>query len=128
MLINSFKCPNALGPLLHAEGALCKGYIFCPFKYPIRKGGYYGWRADDGQALDVLYDGETVQVIAGPRIDTPNTHGTGCSTASAIAAELAKGASPVQAVQAAKAYVSQALQASAALRIGSGSQTPFNHG
>lgn len=78
--------------------------------------------------MDVLYDGETLQVVAGPRINTPNTHGTGCSTASAIAAELAKGASPIQAVQAAKAYVSGALQASAALRIGSGSQTPFNHG
>ncbi|EIE20255.1 hypothetical protein COCSUDRAFT_2352, partial [Coccomyxa subellipsoidea C-169] len=101
---------------LHALGPQCV----------LVKGGHL--QQDGGQALDVLYDGETVQVIAGPRVDTPNTHGTGCSTASAIAAELAKGASPVQAVHAAKAYVSQALQASAALRIGSGSQTPFNHG
>ncbi|KAK9904248.1 hypothetical protein WJX75_007665 [Coccomyxa subellipsoidea] len=101
---------------LHALGPQCV----------LVKGGHL--QQDGGEALDVLYDGETVQVVAGPRIDTPNTHGTGCSTASAIAAELAKGASPVQAVQAAKAYVSGALQASAALRIGSGSQTPFNHG
>lgn len=84
--------------------------------------------ADGAEALDVLYDGETIEVVAGPRIDTRNTHGTGCSTASAIAAELAKGASPAQAVRTAKAYVSNALRASASLCIGSGSQTPFNHG
>lgn len=76
----------------------------------------------------MFYDGHTVEVVAGPRVDTPNTHGTGCSTASAIAAALARGASPAEAVRAAKAYVGGALAASAALRIGSGSQTPFNHG
>ena len=37
-------------------------------------------------AEDVLYDGETAHVLSGPRIDTLNTHGTGCTTASAIAA------------------------------------------
>lgn len=75
-----------------------------------------------------MYDGEEAHVITGPRVDTPNTHGTGCSTASAIAAELAKGALPQEAVRAAKSYVSCALAASASLRIGSGKQTPFNHG
>jgi hydroxymethylpyrimidine kinase/phosphomethylpyrimidine kinase/thiamine-phosphate diphosphorylase len=78
--------------------------------------------------VDVLFDGEKAQLVAAPRIDTPNTHGTGCSTASAIAAELAKGASLEQAVRAAKEYISEALARSTALRIGSGKQTPFNHG
>ena len=76
----------------------------------------------------MLYDGDTAHVLSGPRIDTQNTHGTGCTTASAIAAELAKGASVPAAARAAKTYVSEALQASVALQIGSGSQRPFNHG
>ena len=76
----------------------------------------------------MLYDGATAHVLSGPRIDTMNTHGTGCTTASAIAAELAKGASVLSAARAAKTYVSEALQSSATLQIGSGSQRPFNHG
>ncbi len=80
------------------------------------------------KAQDVLYDGKTAHVLSGPRIDTMNTHGTGCTTASAIAAELAKGASVLSAAHAAKTYVSEALQSSAALQIGTGSQRPFNHG
>ena len=45
-----------------------------------------------------------------------------------MAAEMAKGASPLAAARAAKAYVSKALASSARLQIGSGSQRPFNHG
>ena len=81
-----------------------------------------------GQAVDVLFDGDACTTLAGPRIKTGNTHGTGCTTASAIAAELAKGASVPAAVRIAKGFVGRALAASAALRIGSGAQRPFNHG
>ena len=80
------------------------------------------------EAQDVLYDGKTAHVLSGQRINTTNTHGTGCTTASAIAAELAKGATVLSAARAAKTYVSEALHSSAALQIGSGSQRPFNHG
>lgn len=79
-------------------------------------------------AQDVLYDGENVHVLSGPRIKTQNTHGTGCTTASAIAAELAKGSDMLSAARAAKTYVSEALQSSVGVAIGSGSQRPFNHG
>lgn len=62
-----------------------------------------------------------------PRIATANTHGTGCTLSSAIAAQLALGATLLQAVQAARVYVRAALQAGARVRTGAGSG-PLNHG
>ena len=52
----------------------------------------------------------------------------GCTLASAIAAELAKGHEPLNAVQRAKAWLGEALQASAPLHIGTGPHRPMNHG
>ena len=63
----------------------------------------------------------------GPRIDSPNTHGTGCTLSSAIAAHLALGLDLSGAVQAARNYVRQALQAGATVKTGQGSG-PLNHG
>ena len=63
----------------------------------------------------------------GPRIDSPNTHGTGCTLSSAIAAHLALGLDLNWAVQAARNYVRQALQAGATVKTGQGSG-PLNHG
>lgn len=65
--------------------------------------------------------------IRGGRIDTPNTHGTGCTLSSAIAAFLAQGQALVDAVQAANRYVRGALEAGAGVRTGHGSG-PLNHG
>jgi len=62
-----------------------------------------------------------------PRIETANTHGTGCTLSSAIAAHLALGATLLQAVEAARDYVRGALQAGATVRTGAGSG-PLNHG
>ena len=61
------------------------------------------------------------------RIHSPNTHGTGCTLSSAIAAHLALGASLLDAVQQARTYVREALQAGAQVRTGKGSG-PLNHG
>ena len=61
-----------------------------------------------------------------PRIATANTHGTGCTLSSAIAAHLALGCSLRDAVEAARAYVRGALQAGAGVRTGAGSG-PLNH-
>ena len=60
----------------------------------------------------------------GRRIDNPNTHGTGCTLSSAIAANLAKGFSLAESVQKAKEYISGALSAMLDLGEGSG---PMNH-
>ncbi len=62
-----------------------------------------------------------------PRIATANTHGTGCTLSSAVAAQLALGADLQQAVELARAYVRAALEAGAAVRTGAGSG-PLNHG
>ena len=61
------------------------------------------------------------------RIHTPNTHGTGCTLSSAIAAFLASGQVLPEAVQSARSYIRGALQAGAQVRTGSGSG-PLNHG
>ena len=76
------------------------------------------------EALDIFYDGNEFREFSAPRIDTKNTHGTGCTFASAIAAGLAKGLPLVEAVAKAKTYVTQAIRAS--LDIGSG-HGPLDH-
>lgn len=75
-------------------------------------------------ANDLLYIDGHCQWFRGRRIDNPNTHGTGCTLSSAIAANLAKGFSLDQAVSRAKAYISGALEAMLDLGQGSG---PMNH-
>jgi len=75
-------------------------------------------------ANDLLYaSGETVWFV-GKRIDNPNTHGTGCTLSSAIAANLAKGYSLADSVKKAKDYISGALAAMLDLGQGSG---PMDH-
>lgn len=64
--------------------------------------------------------------LRAPRIASPNTHGTGCTLSSAIAAHLALGVRLQDAIQAAHVYVRQALQAGATVRTGHGSG-PLNH-
>ena len=76
--------------------------------------------------LLMLQTGETTWMEA-PRIQSPNTHGTGCTLSSAIAAHLALGASLLEAVELARAYVRQALQGGSQVRTGKGSG-PLNHG
>lgn len=78
------------------------------------------------ESVDVLYDGQEFHVFSAPRVETHNTHGTGCTFASAIAAELAKGKDIPTAIAAAKQYVTQALQAGAALHLGQG-HGPVHH-
>ena len=75
-------------------------------------------------ANDVLVEGDKVTWFYGKRIDNPNTHGTGCTLSSAIAANLAKGYTLPEAVEKAKKYISGALAAMLDLGKGSG---PMNH-
>ena len=75
-------------------------------------------------ANDLLYSNGEFQWFEGKRINNPNTHGTGCTLSSAIAANLAKGFSLVESVQRAKDYISDALSAMLDLGKGSG---PMNH-
>ena len=74
----------------------------------------------EGPAVDLLFDGREYHELAAPRVDTANTHGSGCTFASAIAASLAKGLDVRQAVVTAKAFVTKALQQSFAVGKGNG--------
>ena len=76
------------------------------------------------ESVDILNDGHDFIEFAAPRIETRNTHGTGCTFASAIAAGLAKGKSVPEAVKAAKEFITMALQHSLTLGRGHG---PTNH-
>ena len=75
-------------------------------------------------ANDLLWQNGKIRWFNGSRIDNPNTHGTGCTLSSAIAANLAKGYPMEQAVEMAKAYISGALAAMLDLGKGSG---PMDH-
>lgn len=77
-----------------------------------------------GDAVDILYDGRDFHTFVMERIPTKNTHGTGCTLSSAIAANLANGMGTVEAVKAAKEYVTTAIRH--ALPIGKG-HGPTNH-
>ncbi|MCM1529844.1 MAG: bifunctional hydroxymethylpyrimidine kinase/phosphomethylpyrimidine kinase [Alistipes sp.] len=83
------------------------------------KGGHSVCDADD-----LLYESDGFTWFRRKRIDNPNTHGTGCTLSSAIAADLAKGWTLKESVRLAKEYISQCL--SAQLDLGSGSG-PMDH-
>ena len=77
-----------------------------------------------GDALDVLYDGISFRYYSEKRINTKNTHGTGCTYSSAIASNLALGFCLDEAVKRAKKYVTEAIRHSLAIGSGCG---PTNH-
>ena len=87
-----------------------------------------GHLVDGDTLVDYFYDAttDTVARLASPRIDTVNTHGTGCTLSSAIAAHLAKGHSLTEAARLAKDYIAAAIAAGAAYSIGHG-HGPVHH-
>ncbi|MCL1919045.1 MAG: bifunctional hydroxymethylpyrimidine kinase/phosphomethylpyrimidine kinase [Peptococcaceae bacterium] len=109
---------NSIGTLQDMEDAARRIHsLGC--RYVLVKGGHA-----TGDAVDVLFDGQTFFHYTAPRIHTKNTHGTGCTYSSAIAASLAAGLPAPQAVERAKAYVTTAIEH--ALDIGQG-HGPLHH-
>ena len=80
----------------------------------VKGGGMLG----ELKGVDIWFDGSNWEILQTETIDTPNTHGTGCTLSAAIAANLAKGQDPLIAVGNAKDYVTRALRY--ALKIGAG--------
>ena len=76
------------------------------------------------KAIDLLFDGLEVFTLGGERVKTENTHGSGCTLASAIAAQLACGRHLTEAVMLAKAYVTKAIEKGFSIGKGPG---PLNH-
>ena len=103
MSIVSLQDMEAAAKIIHGLGP----------RYVLIKGGH---REED--ATDILFDGQHFEYLSSPRIATLNTHGTGCTLSSAIAANLARGYIPREAVSLAKEYVTLAIEHS--LSIGKG--------
>src|SRR6266571_5625805 len=78
----------------------------------------------EDRATDLLYDGRFFELFKSEFIDTPHTHGTGCTFASAIAAHLALGKPLTQAIIAAKAYLTEAIRHGLSIGPGKG---PTHH-
>jgi pyridoxine kinase len=69
-----------------------------------------GVRLDGPQAQDVFYDGETLELLSAPKIGEHAVSGAGCSLAAAVTAELAKGATPLEAAHRAKEFVTEGIK------------------
>lgn len=95
----------------------------CGCKAVLLKGGHLS----GGRMADYLltHEGES-RWFEAERTKTSNTHGTGCSLSSAIAALIAQGFSTIEAVEKAKAYITQAIEAGANVEVGNG-HGPVNH-
>ena len=103
----------ALGRMLLARGG----------RAVLIKGGHAGGESSD----DLLVTHTGMRLFSGPRIATQNTHGTGCTLSSAIAAFVARGYDLPEAVGAAKAFLTDALRHAHELRVGHG-HGPLHHG
>lgn len=89
--------------------------------YVVIKGGH---SPSDGLITDLLYDGKSFFELSNEHIDTPHTHGTGCTFAAALTAEIAKGRSMKEAFETAETFVHEAIKFP--LNIGAG-HGPTNH-
>ena len=110
MTINSIAEARAAAKIIHQLG--CRHVLIT------------GGHLQDQPGTDLLYDGRFFRMLKGEYIQTQHTHGTGCTLASAIAAHLAKGKTIEDAVEAAKAYTTEAIRHSFPLGKGHG---PTDH-
>lgn len=85
-----------------------------------------GGHLDTDESVDLFVDEGGCVRLAAPRVDTDNTHGTGCTLSSAIAAFIARGESLAHAVRSAKDYVTAAIRSADGLAVGGG-RGPVHH-
>lgn len=110
--------PTTLGEMRDAVVAL---HRLGP-RYVYLKGGHLG----GDQSPDLLYDGRDIIELSAKRVQTSNTHGTGCTLSSAIAALIPQRSDVRRAVEDAKAYLTEAIAASDQLHVGTG-HGPVHH-
>lgn len=111
MKVNNLDDRQTAAKILHSYGV----------KNVVIKGGH----ADsEEQLVDLLFDGTEFSYFTSRRIDTKNTHGTGCTFAAAITAEVAKGKSIFDAVETAVDFIQEAIKEDIGLGLGHG---PTNH-
>jgi hydroxymethylpyrimidine/phosphomethylpyrimidine kinase len=91
-------------------------------RFVLVKGGHLD---EPDSAIDLLYDGTGFDELAAPRIDSPHTHGTGCTLSAAITAFLALGHDPRDAAAHAKEFVTRAIESAVAVGDGIGPVNPM---
>ncbi len=101
--------------------AAARRLVECGAAAALVKGGHVGGE----ESIDILYDGQRFHELRAPRLATPHTHGTGCMTAAALAACLARGLGLVEAVGEAKRFVTTAIAHALALGGGRGPANPL---
>ena len=89
-------------------------------RYVLVKGGHL-----KGEAVDLLWNGREFTAFAAPRVESPNTHGTGCTFSAAITAGLSRSQALADAIRDAKAYVTRAIREGFALGRGVGQLRHF---
>jgi hydroxymethylpyrimidine/phosphomethylpyrimidine kinase len=109
MTIDSEEAMREAARRIHAHGP----------SIVVVKGGH-----SEGAPSDLVFDGAAIVVLDGERIETRNTHGTGCTFSAAITANLALGLEPLEAIERAKLFITEALRNS--YSIGAG-HSPVNH-
>lgn len=118
----AWLCDAALPTDLDEMQELAEQLCGLGFRSVLLKGGHL----DGATCDDLFFDGAKTRIYGGQRVATRNTHGTGCTLSSAIAAYVARGAQPGEAIQSAKSFVSRALEAADRLDVGKG-PGPLNH-
>lgn len=117
------EAETLIGKPINTEDDMKEAAIYIVEKLGARsaivKGGHLR-----GDAIDYFYDGEQIHTFSTKRIDTKNTHGTGCTLSAAITAYLSQGIPLRTAVESAKKYVTSAIKHSLDLGHGNG---PTNH-
>jgi hydroxymethylpyrimidine/phosphomethylpyrimidine kinase len=91
-------------------------------RWVLVKGGHL-----KGDAMDVLFDGHDFQVFGTKRLDTPNTHGTGCTFSAALTHFLGQGLPTSRAVKEAKGFITRAIAMGLTLGAGRGPTNPYAH-
>jgi hydroxymethylpyrimidine/phosphomethylpyrimidine kinase len=102
--------------------AACAALLELGPRSVVLKGGHL----EGPESVDLFFDGDTLLRLPAPRHPTRNTHGTGCTFSSAVAALLARGLPLPEAVQGAKQYITAAIAGADQLRVGSG-HGPLHH-
>lgn len=117
-VLTGIECESEAGMRHAAEAIFALGA-----RHVVVKGGHLHRNAE---SIDILYDGHEFREYRAARVRTRNDHGTGCTFSSAIAAGLAKGLAVPDAVAQAKRYLTEIVQASVPLNLGSG-HGPLDH-
>jgi len=116
------RAPDSIREMRRAAERLREMLAHTGPRWVYLKGGHL----PGGDATDLLFDGDRMLELAAPRIDTRNTHGTGCTLSAALAALLPQSADVPAAARRAKAYLGAAIAAADALAIGHG-HGPVHH-